>query len=223
VPQCSYPPHWPRHQRRLANCDWMPATFTNGQLSNPRRHPICCASSQWSHTISRTPYHGAWAPASLSAHPSIECRCTAHQIETPICAHRTATHQFFWQQQHTCDAVGESSMEFGVGGQPHKIPRFNSRHRYPSSRKDHHKKSLGPSQPPPHRCRTFPLLFVQLAYGLLCGLWVWCRRTNRRPCCPPMSNPSTSPWTAQPDGSGRWDNRMAAQHLPRNLARPSIW
>jgi len=25
---------------------------------------------------------------------------------------------------------------------------------------------------------------------------VWRRRTNRRPCRPPMSNPSTSPWTA---------------------------
>ena len=47
------------------------------------------------------------------------------------------------------------------------------------------------------------------------------RRTNRRPCCPPMSNPSISSWTAWPDGSGRWDNRMAAQHLPRDLMRPS--
>jgi len=28
---------------------------------------------------------------------------------------------------------------------------------------------------------------------LLCRLWVWCKRTNRRPCCPPISNPSTSP------------------------------
>ena len=37
----------------------------------------------------------------------------------------------------------------------------------------------------------------------------------------PMSNPSTSPWTAWPDGAGRWDNRMAAQHLPRDLVRPS--
>jgi len=60
-----------------------------------------------------------------------------------------------------------------------------------------------------------------LYYGLLCGLWVWRRRTNRRPCCPPMSNPSTSPWTAWPDGSGRWDNRMVSQHLPRDLVRPS--
>ena len=70
--------------------------------------------------------------------------------------------------------------------------------------------SLGPTQPSPHRCRTFPFLPVQMGYGLLCGLWVWCR-TNRRPCRPPLSNPSTSP---RPDGSGRWDNRMAAQHLP---------
>jgi len=32
------------------------------------------------------------------------------------------------------------------------------------------KKSLSPAQPPPHRCRTFPLLPVQMEYGLLCGL-----------------------------------------------------
>ena len=62
---------------------------------------------------------------------------------------------------------------------------------------------------------------VQMGYGLLWGLWVWRRRTNLRPCRPPMSNPSTSPRTARPDGSGRWNNRMAAQHLLRNLARPS--
>jgi len=53
------------------------------------------------------------------------------------------------------------------------------------------------------------------------GLWVWRRRINRRPCCFPMSNPSTSPWTARSDGSRRWDNRMAAQHLPRDLVQLS--
>ena len=55
------------------------------------------------------------------------------------------------------------------------------------------------------------------------GVWppLWRRRTNRRPCCPPMSNPSTFPWTAWPDGSGRWDNRMTSQHLPRDPVRPS--
>jgi len=64
--------------------------------------------------------------------------------------------------------------------------------------------------------RTLPLLRVQMGYSLLCGLWVW-RRTNRRPCHLLLSDPSTSPRTTRPDGSGRWDNRMAAQHLPRYL------
>jgi len=58
------------------------------------------------------------------------------------------------------------------------------------------------------------------------GVWppirtVWRRRVNRRRCSPLISNPSTSSWLARCDGSGRWDNRMAAQHLPRDLARPS--
>jgi len=108
----------------------MPASYTSGQPSSPRRHPPCWASSQRSHTISRTPCHGAWTPAPLSAPPSIGCSCTAPQIKTSICTRRTTTHQFFWQQQHTCGAVGGSSMERGVGGQPHKTPHFNSRHRY---------------------------------------------------------------------------------------------
>ena len=80
----------------------MPASCTSGQPSNPSRHPTCWASSQSCHTISRTPCHGGWTPAPLSARPSIGCSCTAHQIETPICTRRT-THQFFWQ--HTCGAV----------------------------------------------------------------------------------------------------------------------
>ena len=58
-------------------------------------------------------------------------------------------------------------------------------------------------------------------YGLLWGLWVWRRRTNRRSYCPPLSNPSTSSWTARPNVPGRWDDRMAAQHLPRDLVLPS--
>ena len=57
-------------------------------------------------------------------------------------------------------------------------------------RNDPPKKSLGSAQPPPHRCWTFPLLPVQMRYGLLCSLRMW-RRTNRRPCRPPLSNPST--------------------------------
>ena len=98
---------------------------------------------------------------------------------------------------------------------------FNFRHQYPPSQNYPPKNSLDLAQPPPHRCRMFLLLLVQMRYGLLCVLWVWHRRTNRWPCCPPMSNPSTSPWTARPEGSGQWDNWTAAHHLPQNLAWPS--
>jgi len=40
-------------------------------------------------------------------------------------------------------------------------------------------------KPPPHRCRTFPLLFTQIGCDPFCGLWVWLRRTDRWPCYPP--------------------------------------
>jgi len=58
---------------------------------------------------------------------------------------------------------------------------------------------------------------VNLVPASFCGLWVWRRRTNRRPCCPPMSNPSASASNVRPGGSGWWDNRLAAQQLPRDL------
>jgi len=119
--------------------------------SYPHRHPTGWALSQWSHTVSSTPCHQAWTSAPISAHPSIECTCTAPQIETPICTCHITSHQFIWQ--HTCGVVGG---------------------------------------PPPHRCWTFPIPLVQIGYGHLCVLWVWRRRTNCRPCCPPMSNPSIS-------------------------------
>jgi len=44
IPQCSHLLHWPYHQRRLANCDWMSASYTSGQPSSPRRHTACWAS-----------------------------------------------------------------------------------------------------------------------------------------------------------------------------------
>ena len=175
---------------------------------------------QRSHTVSSTPCHGAWTSAPLSVHLSMECKCTAAQIETPICTRCIRSHEFIWQQQDTCDAVGRSPMECGVGRQPQKTPHFHLWHRHLPPEWPSQEES-GSSLTASARCWTFPLLLVQMEYGLLCGLWVWRRRTNCQPCCPPMSNPSTSLWTTWPDGSGRWDNRMAAQHLPRDLVRPS--
>ena len=63
-------------------------------------------------------------------------------------------------------------------------------------------------------------------YTCGCGpfsvLWVWRRRTNRWPCCPPMSNPSTSSGLqclmSQDDETTEW---LAVQHLPRDPAQPN--
>jgi len=71
-----------------------------GQPSNPRRHPTCWASSQWSHTVCSTLCHGAWTPAPLSAHPSIKYKHMAPQTQTPICTRRTTSQQLIRQQQH---------------------------------------------------------------------------------------------------------------------------
>jgi len=67
---------------------------------------------------------------------------------------------------------------------------------------------------------SFPLLPVQM--GMASSAALVRRRTNRPPWRPPLSNPSTSPRTTRPDGSGRWDNRMAAQHLPRYLGELAV-
>ena len=142
VPQWSHPLHWPRHQRRLANCDWMPASHTSEQPSHPHRHPTCWASSQRSHAVSSTPSHGARTPASLSALLSIKRECTASQIETPFCTRCSTTYQFIWQR-HTWGTLSGSPMECGMGGQPQRTLNFNSRHRNPHPRNDPPKKSLG--------------------------------------------------------------------------------
>ena len=68
----------------LLELDCHTASHTSRQPSNPRRHPICWASSQWSHNVSRTPCHGPWTSAPLGTHPSIECCCTALRIKHPF-------------------------------------------------------------------------------------------------------------------------------------------
>jgi len=188
-------------------------------------HPTCWGSSQWSHTVSSTPCPRAWKSAPISAHLSIEYKCTALQIETPtvfaICNHRTTTHQFIWQQQHTCGAVGGLPMECGVNGQTYKAPHFHPRHRgtHPPE---------WPSQEEPGSGVTVSALVSDVsASACTNGVWspLWpvsvAQKNKRRSCCPSMSNPSTSLWTARIDGSGRWDNRTAAQHLPRDLVQQS--
>jgi len=61
-----------------------------------------------------------------------------------------------------------------------------------------------------HKWGTDFLRLVMVGGGI--GHW---------PCGPSLPYPLTSPWSAWHDGSGRLDNRIAAQHLPRVLVRPS--
>jgi len=56
------------------------------------------------------------------------------------------------------------------------------------------KSGTAPAQPPPHRCRTLPLLLVQMGYGILCGLWVWCWGTDPWPGFPLISNIDCTAW-----------------------------
>jgi len=48
VPRWTHPPHWRHHQRRIANCYWMSASYSLGQPCHPHMHLTCWASSQWS-------------------------------------------------------------------------------------------------------------------------------------------------------------------------------
>ena len=57
VQQCKHLPHWHCRQRRLLNCDWMPASYNSRQPSHSRRHIIGWAWSERSHTFSSTSYH----------------------------------------------------------------------------------------------------------------------------------------------------------------------
>jgi len=217
VPQCSHPLYWTCHQRRLANCDWIHASYTSRQSSHSRRHSTCWASSQWSRIASRTSYYGAWTSAPLSAHPSNVCKCMAPQIETPIYLYsphnnssvclKTTIH--VWRSGWITNEMrsGRTTLQDTTLSSP-----TSARHPHSCPPKN----SVAASAP----CRTLPLLFVQMEYCLFWGLWVWCRRKNRQPCCPPMSNPSTSSWTARPEGFGWWDNRTVAPHFRRDLVRP---
>jgi len=78
--------------------------------------------------------------------------------------------KFIIQQQYTCGTVCRSPMECREDGQPHKTPHLHPRHQHPP-----------PGMTLPRSAwvwlnrlrtgvKTFPLLLVQMGYGVLCGL-----------------------------------------------------
>ena len=141
-------------------------------------------------------------------------------IETPICTRRTTTHQFVWQQQHTCGVLGGSTMECGVGGQHHETPHFHPRHRHPSYLKDPPKKSLVQLNRPRSGVGHFRSCLYK--WGMVSSASCECGTEKQTVGHVVLQYPiHRPPWSAWPDGSGRWDNRMAVQHLPRDLVRLS--
>ena len=129
VSQCSHPRHWSFHQRRLANCDWMPASDTNEEPSYPRRHPTC-----WIRRKGTTLFlaRRATEPGYLLS-SAFTCPANRSQIETPVCVPRTTAHQFTWQQQQKCGTLGGSPVECGVVGQHYETRYFYPRRRQPPS------------------------------------------------------------------------------------------
>jgi len=186
------PLRWPSHQRRLANRKWTPASYTSRQSSYPRWHPTRWASLQRIHTFSSMPCHGTWTYAPLSYHLHTEWECTSCQLETPISMPRTTTYLFDWRQPQRRGALVGSPMEYGVVGEHYATPHFPSLTSAPTHLewlcKEQRGSGITPSAPVSD-VSTPAYTNVSWPY---CSLWVWRRRTDRWPCCPPpVSNPST--------------------------------
>ena len=137
VPQCSHTPHWFCDQRRLANCDWMPASYTSGQPSYVRRHPTSWASWQSSllcfqHTV---PWSLHICSTQLSPIHSVGTHGNSNRDTDLYPPHNS---QSIWQ--HTCGALGGSPIR-----QHYETPYFHPRHRHPPSRNGSDKKSVEPA------------------------------------------------------------------------------
>jgi len=80
----------------------MPASYTSEQPSHPLNLDICSTQRSLVHRV----------------------QMHAGSNRDTVCTLRITTRQFFWQQQHTCGALGGSPTECAVGGQPHNTRIF---------------------------------------------------------------------------------------------------
>ena len=179
----------------------MPAPYTSWQLSNPRRHPTCWASSHWSHTVSSAPCRGDWTSAPLSAHPSSSASNWESHLYLPnnTSSVHLITTTCMWRSVRITNGMrsGQTVTQASALSSPTPSPTPLE---WPSQEEP--ASGLRPS------VGRFRSCLYKRGMASFCGLWVWRRRTNHRPCCPPMSNPLTSPRTAWPDTSGRPDGSM---------------
>ena len=220
VPQCSYPPHRPHHQRRLANCDWLPAFYTSGQPSHPRKHPTRWASSQWSPSpVCHDMEPGHLLHSALTCLPGANGRRLKSRHPFVLAAQPISSS---WRQQQKWCALRGSPMECGVVENTTRLCTFN-----PDTGTTL-LEWLSQEQCGSGLTASAPVSDVSTP-ACTNGEWPPLRPVSmaqkNKPSTMLSSNVQSiaSPRTAWPDGSGWWDNRMAAQaqHLPRDPMWPS--
>jgi len=103
------PFHWFCHQRRLGNCDWMPASYTSPQPSHPRGLSISGALSQRSRSVSSTPCHGPGylLHSALNCPPSGNARRlkSRHSFVPALLVHLTTTTTYVRRYGRITDGV----------------------------------------------------------------------------------------------------------------------
>ena len=84
VLQCSYPPHWTRHQQCLANCDWMPASYTSSRcILNMKRLVTLKYKQRKTSTASSEKQLGSLALMSLNSTTKRSIRISMLKVASP--------------------------------------------------------------------------------------------------------------------------------------------
>ena len=129
VPQCSYPPPWPCHQRPLANCDRVPTSTPADNLRILGGIQPAELRRKWA-TLSLA--RRAMEPG-LLLHTALTCPPTANawRLKWRFPFVLAAQHLISSpdNSKHTCGALGGSPMENGVVGQHYETLYFHLRHR----------------------------------------------------------------------------------------------
>jgi len=204
-------PCWPRYQRRLVNCDWMPTLCTGRQSSSPRRHPICWPLPQRSHIVSITSYHRAWTSASI---------------------YRVWTHSISHRDTHLCSPHNISSVHLTKTNEVRPSERITDG--IPSDWRTLPDSVYQPITSAPtlldwpyqdqHGSGLIAAASVSDVSAPACtnGIWPLLRLVSvvqrNTPLTMLSSTVQSIPRTAWPEGSGWCDNRIASERLPRDSA-----
>ena len=204
----------------MPNCDWMSASYTSGQSSYSRWHPTFWASSQRSVTVSSTPCHGAWTSAPLSLHRFTELDARRLKWKHPfVPAAQQLTSSCHDYNNTRAALAGRITDEIRSGWRTQRdtllsLPTIAlTILNWPFW--EQNGSSLTASAPVSDVSAT----------GYTNGVWLLLRLVSvaqKNILLTMLSSNVQSidlPWSARPDGFGRWDNWMAAHQLSRNRVR----